>query len=111
MTEHKKRERYGNYFPPVTNCRGGIFHDHLCGSLAYEQIQEVKSLPIERDIGDQQAMVVAAICSNQNKAVDIFYYPKEVVDRRGRVLLTPIIGAQCSNIDCEHNSALPTKRS
>ena len=110
MTEKKnddqKLERLGNYHPPILNCRGGIDGDYLLGVLTYEEIQDIKSLPIAREINDQQAWGKKINCGERGE-VEIAYYPQRI----SMFSLEVTIGALCFNTDCEHNTSQPAKKS
>lgn len=104
--DDQKRERIGNYYPPILNCGGGIDGDHLLGVLTYEEIQEVKSMPVAREIKDQQVGVNKYPCGERGE-VEIAYYP-QIASRFGS---NKTIGALCFNTDCKYNSSEPAKKS
>lgn len=115
MTEKKEVkpniQQMDDHYPLIVNCRGGLDGANLYGRLTDEEIENVKRLPMLKDIRDQLAVFKPCDCSKKGKTT-IAYYPREREISLISEEINPIIVVQalCLNIACKHNVDSPAKK-
>lgn len=95
-----ERERIGDLFPPIKNCKSGML-----GVLTPDQVNEVKSILVSEELSKQEVLPFVKRCRyyQGGKEVVVLYYPKIL---RGEYGIDDLrVGSFCSETDCEYNTS------